>query len=84
MAEPTPIEGYEFLVWDPEVAGGSPVLKGTKVSVSLMLGHLAESSDPQDIFRRFPELTRESVPEVLRFASEQLFKLRKLVPIRNT
>lgn len=77
MGEPTPIEGYEFIEWNPDVVGGSPVLKGTKVSISVMLAHLAESTNPDDIFQRFPELTKEAIPEVLRYASEQLFRLRK-------
>ena len=47
---------------------GKPVVKGTRIPVELVLQHLEENPDLQDLFAAFPRLTREDVKACLGYA----------------
>ena len=66
----TPIPGFRYLVKNPERLGGKPTIRGTRFSVSFILGCLAEGMTYDDIVREYSEFPRDSIPEVLRFAAE--------------
>ena len=57
---------------NPERLGGKPAIKGTRFSVSFILGCLAEGMSYDDIVREYSEFPRESLAEALRFAAEVL------------
>lgn len=65
----SPIPGYAYLVTNPERFGGKPTIKGTRFSVSFILGCLSEGMSYDDIVREYSEFPRESLPEALRFAA---------------
>ncbi|HEX8680672.1 MAG TPA: DUF433 domain-containing protein [Ardenticatenaceae bacterium] len=50
---------------DPEILVGKPVVKGTRVSVELVLEHLAANPDVQDLLKAYPRLTLEDVEACL-------------------
>ena len=64
------ISGFHYLVRNPERLGGKPTIKGTRFSVSFILACLAAGMAYEDIVREYSEFPRDSLPEVLRFASE--------------
>ena len=66
------IQGYQWIVTDSDLLGRQPAVKGTRLSVSHILACLAEGMTGEDIERDYPGFPPESLPEVLRFASEQL------------
>ena len=66
----TPIPGFRYLIKNPERLGGKPTIRGTRFSVSFILGCLAEGMTYDDIVREYSEFPRDSLPEVLRFAAE--------------
>lgn len=66
----TPIQGYRFLVRNPDRLGGKPAISGTRFSVSFILSCLAEGMSYDDIVREYSDFPRESVAEALRFAAE--------------
>lgn len=53
---------------DPEILRGKPRIKGTRISVSLILGHLSEGYTPEQIIAEFPNLTREQITACLDYA----------------
>ena len=66
------VPGYQWIVVDSDLLGGQPAVKGTRLSVSHILACLAEGMTSEDIERDYPGFPPESLPEVLRFAAEQL------------
>ena len=66
------VPGYSWIVADPDLLGGQPTVKGTRLSVSHILSCLAEGMSSEDIARDYPGFPTESVPEILRFAAAQL------------
>jgi uncharacterized protein (DUF433 family) len=52
---------------DPNICHGKPVIRGTRMPVSLVLGSLAGGMSPEDIQREY-DLTLEDIRAALRFA----------------
>lgn len=66
----TAISGYQWLVRNPDRFGGKPTIRGTRFTVSFVLGCLAEGMSYEEIVHDYSEFPKESIAEVLRFASE--------------
>jgi uncharacterized protein (DUF433 family) len=54
---------------DPNICGGEPVIKGTRVPLRTVLASLAEGDDIQTILKDFPTLTEDDVRAVIAFAA---------------
>ena len=51
------------------ICGGQPTLRGTRVLVRMVLGHLAQGVATATILSEFPSLTEEDVRAVIAFAA---------------
>ena len=60
------------IISDPGVLVGKPVIKGTRISVDLVLGWLAEGWSVGDILSAYPHIDRDDVQAALAFAAETL------------
>lgn len=57
---------------DPELMGGIPVFRGTRVPIKNLIDYL-EAGDSLDIFlEHFPSVTRQNAISVLELAKEML------------
>jgi uncharacterized protein (DUF433 family) len=73
MAEwqPKPYKDYHWIVADPELLGGKLTVRGTRLSVSLILECLANGMTVDDINEAYDHaFPPEALPEVLNIASE--------------
>jgi uncharacterized protein (DUF433 family) len=61
-----------MIVSDPDVMMGKPVVRGTRVTVELILEKLASGETVEEILAEHPRLTREGVQAALGFAAEAL------------
>jgi uncharacterized protein (DUF433 family) len=69
--QPTPYKGYRWIVADPQLLGGKLAIRGTRLSVALILECLASGMTLQDIDEAFDRaFPHEALPEVLKVASE--------------
>jgi uncharacterized protein (DUF433 family) len=57
---------------DPHILVGKPVIKGTRISVDLILGWLANGWSVEDVLLSYPHITREDVQAAIAFAAEML------------
>ena len=55
---------------DPNVCHGKPVIRGTRVLVSTILGALGSGDSMEDILHDYPNITREDIDAALEFASQ--------------
>ena len=62
----------DHIVSDPEVLAGKPVIKGTRVSVQLVLERLADGWSEHDLDRSYPKVSPEALHAVFAFASDVL------------
>lgn len=63
--------GEGIIVSDPEILSGKPIVKGTRISVALILQCLASGMTKEDILRGYSTLTREGMEATLDFAARQ-------------
>jgi len=60
---------FEHIVVDPEVLGGKPVIRGTRLAVEFILALLAAGQSENDILTNYPGLTRADILACLAYAS---------------
>lgn len=57
------------VVCDPDLLGGEPCIRGTRIPVSLIVASLADMP-LQDLMLAYPQLSQEDVQAALRYAAE--------------
>lgn len=58
------------IVSDPDILLGKPTIKGTRISVELLIDRLADGWSMEDILTSYPHITREDVLAALAFVAE--------------
>jgi len=72
----------EHISIDPKVLVGKPVVKGTRISVELVIDLLAQGWSREEILKNYPSLTPEDIRACLAYASEVLHSER-VFPIKT-
>ena len=57
---------------NPKVMLGKPVIKGTRITVELILRKLGEGATESDLIAAYPRLSREDIQAAMRYAAEAL------------
>ncbi len=57
---------------NPEVMCGKPVIKGTRITVELILEMMAAGSCPEDIVCSYPHLNVEQIRAAMEYASKTM------------
>ena len=55
----------DLITIDPEILGGAPVFKGTRVPVKALFDYLEANYSPEEFLECFPSVTRELACRVL-------------------
>jgi len=63
---------FKRIVRDPEICGGQPTIKGTRVLVLDILDWMKEGKDFNEIISNFPSITREDIQEIIAYAKEMI------------
>ena len=63
---------HERIVSDPAIMGGKPTIKGTRITVELILEELADGMTLDEIGQAHPHLDRGRYPRCARFAADYL------------
>lgn len=58
----------DYITRDPNICGGQPVMRGTRVPLRTVLASLADGDTVDDLLREFPALTAEAVNAAIAFA----------------
>jgi uncharacterized protein (DUF433 family) len=64
-----PVDYQKFMERRPQVCGGEPVIKGTRVTVRTILGSLAEGPSVEQIVTDFPTVSGEAVRAIIAYAA---------------
>lgn len=59
---------YLHITATPGILGGKPCIKGTRISVELILETIANGASVSDIANEFPQLSTEAIQEAIRYA----------------
>ena len=55
---------------DPGVMLGKPVIRGTRITVELVLRKLSEGATEEDLLDAYPRLTREDIKAAVGYAAD--------------
>lgn len=62
----------ELILCSPEVLGGTPVFKGTRVPIKNLIDYLEAGDSLAEFLEDFPSVSREQVVQFLELAKEAL------------
>ncbi len=57
---------------NPKVMMGKPVIRGTRLTVELILRKLSEGASPSELLEAYPKLKREDIQAAIRYAADTL------------
>jgi uncharacterized protein (DUF433 family) len=63
--------GENLIVTDSEILNGKPIVKGTRISVALILQCIASGMTKEEILSGYPTLSAEGLEAALDFAARQ-------------
>lgn len=61
-----------YITSHPEICGGKPCFKGTRIPISLILDFMAAGDSIEAILGGYPQLTRAHIKEALNLAADFL------------
>ncbi len=60
----------DYIIVDPEVCHGRACIRGTRVTVSVILDNIAAAVSTDDILMSYPSLTPEAIQAAVSYAAE--------------
>jgi len=63
---------FERIELNPRVCNGKPVIKGTRIPITLILDEIANGESWETIIASWPELTSKDIQSVLHYAKASL------------
>jgi uncharacterized protein (DUF433 family) len=58
----------ERITIDPQIMAGKPVIKGTRITVDLILRLLAQGTTNEEILKNYPHLKKEDILAAMNYA----------------
>ncbi len=68
----------ERIISDPNILRGKPIIKGTRISVELILRKLSEGMSIEELLEAYPNLTKEDILAALSYSAD-ILKSEELV-----
>lgn len=62
----------KLIISDPAIMLGKPIVRGTRITVELILEKLSAGETVEQILESHPRLSQEAIQEALAFAAEAL------------
>lgn len=59
----------DWIVANPEILGGKPCIRGTRISVELVLEHLADGLSLDDFVAKYPHVPRDGALAALAYSA---------------
>jgi uncharacterized protein (DUF433 family) len=63
---------FERIEINPKVCDGKPVIKGTRIPISIILEQVAEGESWKSILSGYPELKKEDIQAALYYARDAI------------
>jgi uncharacterized protein (DUF433 family) len=64
-----PMNWHEYILADPKVAAGKPVVRGTRLAIDFLLELFAKGWTRDEVLKAYPQLTPEALQAVFAFAA---------------
>jgi uncharacterized protein (DUF433 family) len=60
----------KHIVCSPDILLGKPIIRGTRISVELILKKMAEGISIEELIEAYPSLTRKDINAVLAYSAD--------------
>jgi uncharacterized protein (DUF433 family) len=61
---------FDRIVSDPAILGGKPIIRGTRISVEMVMEWVASGATRDDVLKAYPHLTAEDFRQVAGYAAK--------------
>ncbi|MEN0004191.1 MAG: DUF433 domain-containing protein [Bacteroidota bacterium] len=61
---------FELIISDPAILGGKPCIKGTRISVDMILEWFASGATISALLKQFPHLSEEGIQQALWYTTD--------------
>ena len=75
---------YRLIVSDIAILGGKPCIKGTRISVQLILEWIATGASIQDIVIKHPHISIEAIQQAILYASSDAMKNEIVIEVQHS
>ena len=75
------LEQFDQLIINPNVLGGKPCIKDTRISVDIILEWIASGASISGIIQQFPHLSEEGLRQALKYAAH-IIKNETLIEVK--
>ena len=72
------------IIFNPNILGGKPIIKGTRISVDFILELLSSGMSVDEILKEYKHLKREDILEALDYAAKSIKREDIISPISMT
>jgi uncharacterized protein (DUF433 family) len=66
------VRGQERIEINPKILLGKPVIRGTRISVELILRKLGEGASEGELLESYPHLSKEDIRAAITYAADTL------------
>jgi uncharacterized protein (DUF433 family) len=60
---------FDRITFDPKIMGGRACLRGQRITVSHIVGQIAQGATVEELLAEFPSLEREDIKQALEYAA---------------
>ena len=60
---------FERITFDQKIMGGRACIRGMRIPVSVIVGHVAHGAKEKEILNEYPDLEREDIKQALEYAA---------------
>lgn len=60
----------EYITTDPEILGGKPIVRGTRLAVDFLLGLFAAGWSADQVLTSYPQISQDSLRAVFAYAAD--------------
>ena len=60
---------FDRITANPAILGGKPIIRGTRISVDMILEWIASGATRDDVVRKYPHLATQDVEQALGYAA---------------
>ncbi len=60
---------FDHITSNPQILGGKPIVRGTRISVAMILEWVASGATREAIIKQYPQLTTTEVAQAVAYAA---------------
>jgi uncharacterized protein (DUF433 family) len=74
------MEDTKRIVSDPDIMLGKPIVKGTRITVELILRKMAEEMTFEELLEAYPHITKDDILAAISYSADVISKEELIAP----